>query len=101
MKQTNCPLQQTLREIGGKWKLVIIWHLIDEPKRFNELKRLVGSISTKVLADQLNQMIKLGLVTRHPLPTNPIQVNYMITEKGKSLEPLISEIYSWGEVNLS
>lgn len=96
MKSSTCPLQLALQQIGGKWKLVIIWHLLERPQRFNELKRTIGSISTKVLSDQLNQLIAIDLVSRTIIPNKPPQVEYRVTKKGDKLRDLIELVYAWG-----
>jgi DNA-binding HxlR family transcriptional regulator len=93
----SCSVQYAMQLIGGKWKLVILWNLLNEPKRFNELKRTIGQISTKVLSDQLSQMEEGGLITRHAFPTSPPQVEYRITQKGRELSDSLCSIHDWGE----
>lgn len=92
----NCAVQYAMKLIGGKWKLVILWNLIEQPYRFNELKRQISEISTKVLSDQLSQMEEAGLLTRHAYPTTPPQVEYRITEKGRELSHSLQDIHDWG-----
>lgn len=93
----TCPLQNTLKILGGKWKLVIIHNLDSKPHRFNDLKRTIGAISTKVLSDQLKDLEKDKFITRTTLPTNPPQVEYALTVKGKSLLPIIKKLHEWGK----
>lgn len=97
MKDSNCPLQKALKVLGGKWTLVILWHLSKHPHRFNQLKREISSISTKVLSKQLSEMKTHGLISRHTIPSNPPQVEYRITSKGETLKPLMFQLYQWGE----
>lgn len=101
MNHKGCAVQEALKLIGGKWKLVIIWYLQQKPHRFNELKRAIGSISTKVLSDQLSQLEVGGLVSRHPFPTTPPQVEYRITNMGQTLCGPLQEIHNWSLQHLS
>jgi DNA-binding HxlR family transcriptional regulator len=93
----GCAVQDALKLIGGKWKLVIIWYLQQKPHRFNELKRALGTVSTKVLSDQLSQWEQAALVTRHPMPTSPPQVEYRITQMGLALSESLANIDAWSE----
>jgi DNA-binding HxlR family transcriptional regulator len=93
----GCAVQDALKLVGGKWKLVIIWYLQQAPHRFNELKRALGTVSTKVLSDQLSQLETAQLITRHPMPTSPPQVEYRITKMGQALSDSLSEINAWSE----
>lgn len=95
MHKNKCPLQEALKILGGKWKLVIIWHLSKETKRFNLLKKEISTVSTKVLSEQLQSLIADKLVKRKTLHTNPPQVEYSLTEKGKTVVPLVEQIYDW------
>lgn len=92
----SCAVQHAMKLIGGKWKLVILWNLLERPFRFNELKRQIGDISTKVLADQLAQMEATALLSRHAYPTTPPQVEYRITDKGRELSHSLQDIHDWG-----
>lgn len=96
MKDANfCPIHAALDKIGGKWKLLILWHLCQGPQQFNQLKRSVGGISTKVLSDQLRELQEDGLISRTPLDTRPPQVIYAVTDAGKNLNPVMEHLYTW------
>jgi len=90
-----CPIHDALGKIGGKWKMLIIWHLHSTPQRFNELQRSVGGISTKVLSDQLKSLESDGLVIRQATDSRPPQVTYTLTEQGKKLQPIMQQLYDW------
>ena len=95
-KEPNCPVHTTLAVIGGKWKPIILWYLQDRTKRFNELNREIDGITQKMLAQELKQMEKEGLVLRKAYPEIPPRVEYSITEYGKTLNPLIKSMNDWG-----
>lgn len=92
-----CPVETTLTLIGDKWKVLIIRDLLPGTKRFGELKRSVGSVSQKVLTDQLRQMEDSGLLARTVYPEVPPRVEYTLTELGYSLRPILDAMKSWGE----
>jgi DNA-binding HxlR family transcriptional regulator len=74
-----------MRVLGGKWKGSILWHLKDEPVRFNDLTRMVGGASKKMINQRLKEMEKGGLVRREILNVRPIAVAYQATEFGRSV----------------
>ena len=83
--------------IGGKWKIIIIHHLISETRRFSELRRLIPQISQRVLTSQLRELEKHGVVHREVYPQVPPKVEYSLTELGKSLESILWVMHEWGE----
>lgn len=83
--------------IGGKWKGVILFHLLEGTKRFNELQRDVGSITQRMLTKQLRELEAEDIVNRKVYPVVPPKVEYSLTEKGLSLEPIITALKVWGE----
>lgn len=100
MPKKRCPLQKFLNQLGGKWNLVILWHLTEEKTSFNDLKKTIGPISSKVLSEKLKNLKKNKLITRKTLGGNPPRVKYELTAKGKTLLPIIKYIYDWGDENL-
>ena len=97
---TDTPFGYTLSMIGGKWRLVIMYWLIEyEVIRFNELKRLIGTITYKTLSSQLKEMEADGLIIRTEYPQIPPKVEYCLSEKGRSLYPLMEAMCAWGEEN--
>lgn len=94
-------VQATLNVLGGKWKILILWHLKDEVKRFGELKRLMPEITEKMLIRQLRELEKDAIVYRHVYPDVPPKVEYSFTNYGRSLEPVLQVLCNWGEAHLN
>ena len=92
-----CPVETTLTLISNKWKVLIVRDLLAGTKRFGELQRSVGNVSQKVLTAQLREMEEDGLVDRKVYPEVPPRVEYSLTELGRSLEPVLSAMWNWGE----
>ncbi|MBK1439423.1 winged helix-turn-helix transcriptional regulator [Parapedobacter sp. ISTM3] len=86
-----------MRFIGGKWKAVILIYLVDGSKRYNELRKLMPTITERTLGLQLKQLEADGLIDRKVYTTKPpLMVEYSLTEFGKSLAPVLREIARWG-----
>ena len=94
-----CPIERGMRIIGGKWKGSILWHLRDGPLRFNELARLLGGASRKMVNARLKEMEGMGLLKREVLCDRPIAVQYEITEFGRSALTVLNQLKRWAEVN--
>ena len=92
-----CPIERGMRVIGGKWKGSILWHLKDGPLRFNELARLLGGASRKMVNARLKEMEGIGLVTRTVLNDRPIAVQYQITAFGHSTLTVLERLKDWAE----
>ncbi len=92
-----CPVEITLCLISDKWKILILRDLMDGTRRFGELKKSIGSISQKVLTTNLRSMEADGLVTRKVYAEVPPRVEYTLTEKGRSLHPVLDAMRTWGE----
>ena len=92
-----CPVETTLTLIGDKWKVLILRDLMPGTKRFSELRKSVGDVSQKVLAAQLRDMEKSGLVHREVYAEVPPRVEYTLTELGYSLKPVMDALWKWGE----
>ena len=95
----KCPIETTLKMLGCKWKVLIIRELLTGTKRFGELKRAVTGITQKVLTSKLREMEELGLLEREVYPQIPPKVEYSLTERGKSLIPILETMCDWGEEN--
>jgi DNA-binding HxlR family transcriptional regulator len=98
--QEGCPVERTLELIGGKWKGVLLYHLLDGTKRFNELRRMFPGLTQRVLTAQLRELERDGLVRREVYAQVPPKVEYSLTERGTTLEPLLLLMRDWGERNL-
>jgi DNA-binding HxlR family transcriptional regulator len=83
--------------IGGKWKIPILWHLFDGPRRFSELHRALAPITQKVLTQQLRELEADALLTRTVYPEVPPRVDYALTPRGRSLRPIIHSLCTWSK----
>ena len=92
-----CPVETTLTLIGDKWKVLILRDLMPGTKRFGELKKSIGSVTQKVLTQQLRAMEESGLLTRTVYPEIPPRVEYTLTDLGYSLKPILDAMWNWGE----
>ena len=97
-KEFNCEKELTLSIIGGKWKMLILWHLGKEgTKRFGELKNLIPGITQRMLVNQLRELEEHLIVHREVYPVVPPKVEYSLTERGSSLMPILDSMYEWGK----
>lgn len=91
-----CPMPDIAKLIGGKWKLIILQILIFQGmKRFNELRRQLGSITQTMLTAQLRSLEGDGLVNRRVYAEVPPRVEYTATDRAKALEPMFKEMHAW------
>ncbi|ANH59056.1 MULTISPECIES: winged helix-turn-helix transcriptional regulator [Dokdonia] len=96
-KEYPCCTSLTMGVIGGKWKTVIIYHLIEGPLRYSELRKQMPSVTERTLSLQLKTLESDGIIDRKVYTTKPpLKVEYMLTDLGKSLIPLINAIADWG-----
>jgi DNA-binding HxlR family transcriptional regulator len=94
----DCPVELTMRLVGGKWKLLILWELMLEPVlRNGELARRLSGVTTKMLVQQLRELEEDGLVERTTYPVVPPRVEYRLTRLGLSFRPVMDAMSAWGE----
>lgn len=93
----GCPVEATLSVIGGKWKAIIIYQLMKGTYRFNELKRHLPKVTTRMLTNQLRELERDGVIHREVYPQVPPKVEYSLTDFGRSLEPVMHLMESWGK----
>jgi DNA-binding HxlR family transcriptional regulator len=93
----DCPTELAMEILGGKWKLVILEHLRDGVRRFGELRRLLPAITPRMLTRQLRELETDGIIHRHVYAEVPPKVEYSLTDLGRGLEPLLTELRVWGE----
>lgn len=92
-------VSEVLSRVGDKWTVLVVSTLGDGPKRFNELRRALGSISQRMLTLTVRALERDGLVTRTVFPTNPPRVDYELTELGRSLLDPVSALGTWARHN--
>ena len=96
-KTVSCPVETTIAAIGGRWKVLVIHHLLQEKKRFGELTRLLGGVSPRTLTRQLRELEEAGLIDRNVFRQVPPKVEYSLTGLGRELEPVLRAMHEWGE----
>lgn len=95
----SCPFELTMEVIGGKWKGLILWHLLDKKVlRNGEMLRLMPRITQKMLTQQLREMEENGLVSRIIYEQVPPKVEYSLTSHGEALRPILNQMIEWGLV---
>lgn len=99
-KGFRCPMEATVKLIGGKYKALILWNLIDVTLRYNELHKRIPDATDKMLTQQLRELEKDGLLNRRVYPVVPPKTEYSLTEFGKSLVPILDAMCDWGRVYL-
>ena len=98
-KDFKCPVETAIDVLTGKWKISIIWYLKDEKKRFSELEKLLPNATQKMLIQKLRELELDGLVHREVYPVVPPKVEYSLTEYGKTLKPILKQLYLWGDTH--
>lgn len=96
----HCPVDATLERIGGKYKALILWHLLDRTLRFGELRKLIPLATPKMLTQQLRELEVDQLIDRKVYPVVPPKVEYSLTELGRSIRPILLGMYDWGAAYL-
>ncbi|WP_081867827.1 winged helix-turn-helix transcriptional regulator [Hymenobacter sp. IS2118] len=91
-----CPVRTTLNVLGGKWKLLILSYLLDGPRRYGELRRLMPEITEKMLIQELRDLETDGIVARTVHQTVPPRVDYSLTTQGQLVRPFFAELLGWG-----
>ncbi|UVK53762.1 helix-turn-helix transcriptional regulator [Mesorhizobium sp. AR02] len=97
----GCTVEGTLRYIDGKWKGVVLYHLFQGTLRFNEIRRRIPNCTQRMLTNQLRELEADGLIARKIYPEVPPKVEYSLTPRGRSLEPVITALKVWGDANVT
>jgi DNA-binding HxlR family transcriptional regulator len=97
----GCSVERTMSLIDGKWKIIVLYKLLRGTLRFNELRRLIPSITQRMLTHQLRELEADGLVVRTVYAQVPPRVEYTLSVRGRSLEPVLMAMKDWGDENLS
>src|SRR5271163_4907019 len=101
-RSTDCrAVSSVLARVGDKWSVLIIVLLSDGPRRFNEIKRMVGGISQRMLTLTLRGLERDGLVTRTVFPTIPPRVDYELTDLGRSLQTPVQSLNAWAMTHIA
>lgn len=96
-KQFKCPMEMVIELIGGKWKVLILWHLAEETLRFNELRRIFPLVSQKMLTQQLRELESDGIIIRKVYAQVPSRVEYSLSDFGITLMPILYSMNQWGK----
>lgn len=94
-----CAIEKGMRLIGGKWTSSIIYHLKDEPVRFNDLTRMLGGASKKMIDQRLKELESRNMVLRKVISDRPVAVTYELTEFGRSALDILEQLRVWSESN--
>ena len=94
--KTGCDVEATLSVVGGRWKPVLVCHLLQGRKRFGELRRLVPNATERMITQHLRELESDGVIDRHVFAEVPPRVEYEVTEFGRSLEPVLEAMQEWG-----
>lgn len=97
----NCPVEAIISLIGGKYKPIILWYLLDDTLRFNELQKRLPQATPKMLSQQLKELLQDGFIEKMIYPEVPPKTEYYITGYGKTLETILNEMCNWGETYMS
>lgn len=92
----NCAVVRTVSYIGGKWKPIILIRLINGRVRFGKLTMQIPDISRKILTQQLKELQDDGLILRHQFQEKPPRVEYELSDRGKTLIPILKAMFDWG-----
>lgn len=96
----GCAVEAAIGLIDGKWKSVILYHLLSGTLRFNEIRRLAGTVTPRMLTNQLRELEQDGLITRKVYAEVPPKVEYSLSPLGRSMEGILLSLKAWGDANL-
>ena len=99
VEHQKCPVETSIDILAGKWKILILWYLLSETKRFSELQKLIPRITQKMLIQKLRELEQDEIVHREVYPVVPPKVEYSLTPYGQSLKPILKSLYLWGEAH--
>lgn len=94
--QFDCPVEATLWLIGGKYKPLILWHLIEKPLHYMELQRKIPKATPKMLSQQLRDLERCRMIHREVIPQKPPRTLYSLTDLGRSIVPVLDAMCDWG-----
>lgn len=86
---TGCPVEDAMRVLGGRWRILLVYYLLEGPKRFSDLRRAMPRISQRMLTLDLRALEELSLVSRTVYPEVPPKVEYALTDEGRRLQEVV------------
>jgi DNA-binding HxlR family transcriptional regulator len=98
--QTACPMQYAMEQIGGRWKLMLLWYIHVGVNRFSTLRQHIPAVTLRVLTQQLRELADDGLIERTVVSSRPLHVSYTLTEKGAGLVPILAALNAWASDDL-
>jgi DNA-binding HxlR family transcriptional regulator len=96
----GCSVEAAIGLIDGKWKSIILWHLLSGTLRFNEIRRHVRNCTPRMLTNQLRELEEDGLITRKVYAQVPPKVEYSLSDLGRGMEPILRALKDWGDANI-
>ena len=96
-KEVGCPVETAIDAIGGRWKVLVIHHLLEGTQRFGQLARRLRGISARTLTKQLRELEQCGVIQRVVYQQIPPKVEYSLTDLGRALEPILLAMHDWGQ----
>jgi len=96
----GCAVEAAISLIDGKWKSVVLYHLLDGTLRFNELRRQIPGVTQRMLTNQLRELEEDGLIERKVYAQVPPKVEYSLSPLGRSIEPILLALKDWGNTNI-
>ncbi|GAB1582569.1 winged helix-turn-helix transcriptional regulator [Phyllobacterium phragmitis] len=96
----GCSVEAAISLIDGKWKCVVLFHLISGTMRFNEIRRQVPGVTQRMLTNQLRELEEDGLIERKVYAQVPPKVEYSLSPLGRSIEPILLALKEWGDANI-
>ena len=93
---SDCPVDRTMRVLSGRWKAWILYNLRHGPRRFNEMRRLMPTITQRMLTQHLRELEADGIVARHVREIVPPHVEYSLTDLGRTVMPILEAMADWG-----
>lgn len=96
----GCSVEAAIGLIDGKWKSIILWHLLSGTLRFNELRRVIENCTPRMLTNQLRELETDGLIIRKVYPQVPPKVEYSLSALGRTMEPILRALKEWGDANI-
>jgi DNA-binding HxlR family transcriptional regulator len=97
----GCAVEAAISLIDGKWKSVVMFHLMDGTMRFNELRRQIPGVTQRMLTTQLRELEADGLIARKIYPQVPPKVEYSLTPLGLTMAPILRALKAWGDTNIA